>query len=236
MKIAICDDFASDRKILRCLLEKCLDNMGYRYEISEFTSGEMLINHIKYEDFNLVFLDIYMSSLNGIETARKILETSCAGIVFTTGSREFAVEGFEIGAVHYLLKPYGLNDVKSALMRFQERFGMYHGDCDKICVKPTGVTGEVVIFKKDIMHIESFDKVRCINTVNEKIETYETLSKLMDKLGQERFIRPHRSFVVGLEYIKCIDKKMIVMTDNEKIKISRNEYSQVIKRYEEYVN
>ena len=112
MKIAIVDDNEDDRKRLQEEITKICDNKSRKdFEITEFFSGEDFINLIvKNENkkyFDIVFLDIYMNGITGIETAKKLRETdNQSKIIFITTSNEFASESYEVKAYEYLIKTF----------------------------------------------------------------------------------------------------------------------------------
>ena len=104
-KIAICDDEQPIREYLKSLTEKCIPDSQVRL----FGSGEALLRD--QTSFDVILLDVSLrgedgnQTLNGMETARKIRETSNAMIIFVTAFKEYVFEGYDVGAFHYLLKP-----------------------------------------------------------------------------------------------------------------------------------
>ena len=105
IKIAVCDDQEQDRQTVLNLLAAYLDQNNLYAVIDTFSSGEALLD-ADVSSYNLVFLDIFMAEMNGMETAKALMEkNNRLQIVFTTTSLEFAAEAFEIEALHYIVKP-----------------------------------------------------------------------------------------------------------------------------------
>lgn len=107
MRIAIVDDLAEERALLRRRLERALEKRSVQAELHEFESGEALLAAEQEARFTAAFLDIYMDELSGMDTARELrkLNTGCI-LIFTTTSTDHALEGFQVRAMHYLVKPY----------------------------------------------------------------------------------------------------------------------------------
>ena len=107
MRIAVVDDIASERKLLCSRLTEQFARRGVHADLFEYENGESFLAGAKERPFTVVFLDIYMTGANGIETAKELrgFDSDCL-LVFTTTSTDHALEGFRVRAMHYLVKPY----------------------------------------------------------------------------------------------------------------------------------
>ena len=107
MNIAIVDDIAAERALLRGRLERQLSRRNIQAKLLEYESGEAFLSACAKLQFAILFLDIYMDGVNGIETAKQFRKTDprCL-LIFTTTSTDHALEGFGVRAMHYLVKPY----------------------------------------------------------------------------------------------------------------------------------
>ena len=112
MRIAIVDDLADERVLLRQRLEHQLARRNVQADLLEYESGEAFLTAAQDEPFTVAFLDIYMAGANGIETARALRQhdTDCL-LIFTTTSTDHALEGFQVRAMQYLVKPFTEDDI-----------------------------------------------------------------------------------------------------------------------------
>ena len=121
MQVAICDDDVTDRVKVGELLAQKMRKRGESLEITYFDCGEDLVDQFESGEgrYDLIFLDIYMKFMNGMEAARQIRRwDQRVALIFLTASREFAVEGYSVGASGYLLKPVEQETFEEALNRF----------------------------------------------------------------------------------------------------------------------
>lgn len=112
MRIAIVDDLAKERASLHLRLEKILNLRSVCAEILEYESGEAFLAAEKEQRFTAAFLDIYMDGMSGMDAARELrkMDTDCM-LVFTTTSTDHALEGFQVRAMHYLVKPFSAEEL-----------------------------------------------------------------------------------------------------------------------------
>ncbi len=177
-------------------------------------------------DVDLVFLDINMPEVTGLMFAKAIQGTT--KIIFTTAYREYAVEGFDLQAVDYLLKPISLERLMKALQKFykeaspktesanQETFTFFRSDRKMIKVD-----------FDHILYIESIGDYLKIHTTNDVIVTRETLLATLAKLPATLFLRTHRSYVVAISSIESFTNEHINI-NNKAIPISRSYRDQVL--------
>lgn len=155
MRIAIVDDLAGERALLREQLARQLARRGAEAELLEFDSGEAFLAAEKERRFTAAFLDIYMEGMTGMEAARALrkTDTECL-LVFTTTSTDHALEGFQVRALHYLVKPFAeaeidaLTDELLARVPQPERF---------MELRVEG--GEIRLRYRDIIRAEHFAHV-----------------------------------------------------------------------------
>lgn len=203
ISIAICDDNQDNRLSLRWLMESILENRKIKYVIYEFSSGETLLPWMDkhHNEIDLLFLDIEMKSLNGMETAQKLREhTDTLQIVFVTGFSDYVFGGYRVGALDYLLKPAKreqLEDILSRTLsiRFKDRVQTY-------CCH-NGDTWYRIPYK-EILYFESDRrKINCITT-NRSYEFYAKLDEVTQELSTSDFIRIHQRYLVRADAIEQI--------------------------------
>lgn len=220
MKIAICDDEEMFSSQLKEYLESYYKSMDLI--IDKFKSGEEFLK--RYTNMNcgydIIFLDIEMKQIDGIETAKKLRElNNDIIIIFLTSHLEFAPEGYEVNAFRFLIKPIQKEKLKNALLDVQ-----YQIDRNKkILIKDKD--REVLLKYTDIVYIEAQNVNIKICTMNEKFLIRKTLREIEEELKGPTFFKCHRSYIVNLDFVMDYDNKIITMENKEKISLSRNKYS-----------
>ncbi len=215
--IAICDDEVLQREYLSSLVQKWGTEQGHFLSLSTFESGEsFLFNYEDNKEVDILLLDIQMKEIDGVALAKKIRETNLqVQIVFITGISDFILEGYEVSALHYLLKPIKEDKFFEVLEKAIEKLGKEE---KSLVLK---VDGENIrVLHKDIMFIESDDHYVKINMTD---DIYTVKMKLSDieKLVDDSFIRCQRSYIVGLKRIKKITKTSVILNNDREVPISR---------------
>ena len=234
MNIAICDDTKADANSLRLLIERFLEEIDCDGQISIYESGDAFLSDFaakQTSDVQIVFLDIYMPGTNGIDTARKIRETSNdITIIFTTTSKDHGLDGYSVDALQYLVKPVNYPELESSLEKCKEKFT---GSLRVLKVLSDRLT--VRAYLKDICYIECFGDASYVHTVNETIKTFSPLSELEKQLKSGAFLRTHRSFIVNMRYVKKIAKNDFILTNGSMVPIRKNDKLSIQQAYTDYV-
>lgn len=183
---------------------------------------------------SLIFVDISMPDLNGLDFVRSLTEKPY--VVFTTAYSEYAVEGFKVDAVDYLLKPIGYNDFLKAVNKVQTLIGLQSTPPETI--KTTGdhlfVKSDYKLMRinlDDIKYIESMHEYIRIHFTDEKpVMTLVSLKSIEEQLPQNKFMRVHRSYIVNLEKIKVVERNRIVFDNNVYIPVS-DQYKEIFQQF-----
>lgn len=193
-------------------------------------------NIINTHNIDLVFLDINMPEISGISFARSINKN--IKIIFTTAYRDYAVEGFELQAVDYLLKPIAFERVLKAVNNYFEVYGE-----STSTQTPSANTTEFMFVRSDrkmvkidfnaIIYIESFSDYLKIHLQDETIVTRETISTIEARLPQNQFLRIHRSYIISIKNITSFTNEYVNIL-NEALPISRSYKKDVLKTLEQY--
>lgn len=219
--VAICEDERYILEELRRKVEKYINRKSLDASIKTFMSGEELLKAKK--KFDIILLDLMLPGIDGLEVARQI---SCRSrIIFVTSYREYAVEAFDANAVHYLVKPVTEERLFLALDRAVNQTEQM--DNQALTLIKSGKTQ--VIFIRDILYCEVFNHQVRIHTVHGTYDYFGTLDMLETKLD-ERFFRCHRSFVVNMSCVAGQEKGVAILTNGEKIFISRRKQTDFIQR------
>lgn len=232
INIAICEDNKIDRTLLVEIVRHLIEAKGSQATISEFASGEELTEKFKEEKFDLVFLDIMMNNMNGIEAGKIIHSLDAkAEIVYCTSSSDFAIEAHEVHAMGYLLKPYDPFRIGAIvdyyLQKYPEQNQKY------ISVKSKWKTYN--IFYKDIVCVESENKVVNFYTLTQgTIKVYGKLDEFETQLDDNIFLRCHQSYLVNLRHVVGCTGTDFITLNQQFVPIRKSGRKAIIERYNEY--
>lgn len=184
-------------------------------------SEEYLFKYDRQNMFDIIFLDVCMKDMNGMELAHEIRKFDRnVQIVFLTGNAEYVFEGYEIGAVRYLIKPVEENELAKALDACMEKLGSSREDY--LTIKYQGENlrlprNEIVLIKVDGHYLQ-------MQTTDMVYEWKGSLKEMMDKLDPARFVMANRSAVVNLEFVNKITREECILENGETIPVSRGAY------------
>ncbi|MBR6807613.1 MAG: response regulator transcription factor [Clostridia bacterium] len=230
MRIAICDDVKRDRECLRDALMQT--EIGKCSEVSLFESGEKLLSSINGNAFfDVVFLDVDMPGLDGIETGKRLRnDNKDLVIIFLTSHPEFALDAYECEAFHYLLKPCDTSRISEVLERAASRIGLmrkYH------VVKTKQGSARLPI--ADIYYVECIGRHVIYHMIDEDYTVKEKISDVYDALRDYGFCRVHQGYAVNIDKIKFIGKDEVILTDGRSVMMSVRKRNEVSLAYMKYV-
>ena len=219
MTIAIVDDIKEERVLLRTRLEKIFHQKDMGFHCCEYENGEAFLEASKDQDITVLFLDIYMDGANGIEIAKEFRKSNkdCL-LIFTTTSSDHALEGFQVRAMHYLVKPYSENDISALADEILSRIpdsGKY------IDVKVNGSNIQIP-FRK-IIYAEHFSHMIHIHTAGEReLVTRQSFDSFITSLKMDsRFYRCNRGVVINLEHAVDFDGTGFRLDNGSNVSVSR---------------
>ena len=197
VRIAICDDNIEEIE----QLSNALFTYDPLFVITTFPSGKMLMDEILDGNFfaDLLFLDIYMPELDGIQTAQKIRTIyKDLKIIFLSSSKEHYSQAYEVFAFNYIVKPYDIERLYTVLSR--ALYELQKDNIHKICIQYKGTVHSLDC--RQIWYIESRDKLLLLHLENESIlQCYGRLGEMMKELPEQYFYRCHQSFLVNLAHV-----------------------------------
>ena len=221
-KIAICDDLAADRKYLSSLCETWSKHSRYRIQISEFTSAEnFLFYYAEKKDFDILLLDIEMGAMDGVTMARKLRQDNqTVQIIFITGYSDYISDGYEVDALHYLMKPIQEEKLFTVLDRAVTKLIKNE--------KVLNIISQGEMLRLPISQINYAEVNSNYITIHSQqtITLKMTLSELEQKLDSH-FFRAGRSALVNLKKISRVTKKEIYLQDGSIIPLPRGAYEKV---------
>ncbi len=197
-----------DEQTARNILKKYICDVSNLELIAEFKNALEVLDYLQNNPVDLIFLDIEMPKLSGLNLA-KIIENRVK-IVFTTAHREFALEGFELSAVDYLLKPFSFDRFLKAIHKITPQFSNIIGSpaaVDHIFIKSDKKM--VKINFSELLYIEGLSNYVKIHTIEDTLVVYEKMSDLILRLPSQSFMRIHKSYIVNTEKIKTYTKEYV---------------------------
>lgn len=227
LKIAICDDEKNEARQIQSAVENWAKAANQRIEIAEFPSAEaFLFQYQENNSFDILLLDVSMTGESGIDLAKRLrLEGNRAEIIFITSHFEFYGEGYEVDALHYLLKPVDEAKLSAALTKAAERIAVAP---PAVIIKCDGET--VKIFESEISYVEAFLHYIVIHTKKREYKIKENLSDFAEKLSED-FYRTHRSYLVSLKQIVRIGKASVTVEGGTELPLARGKYDEVNRAY-----
>ncbi len=223
MKIAICDDEIHFIDALCPLLEQWAKEREIKLTLYRFINGDDLISAHQGECMDLIFLDVIMPLLSGIDVARELRNTNQnVPIVFLTSSREFAVDSYEVKAFNYLIKPVDRAKLFLVLDDFMKTFNQ-----PKNFFTAKTADGFCRIVIADVDYLEAQNKQVLVHLTNDRtIVIRELFSKCAEVFSPENgFCCCHRSYIVNLNNVARFSKTEVSTIHNAVIPISRNNYA-----------
>ncbi|KPI54252.1 chemotaxis protein CheY [Clostridioides difficile] len=227
INIAVCEDEKEAQLLIVDYIENILKNISIEYEIKKYLSGEELLeNNLK--DIDILFLDIKMEKLNGMDTARMIRKMgSEMEIIFITSLIDYVQEGYEVRAYRYLLKPIESEELKKHMLTCIK--DIETNKDSYIIIKDKSNTYK--IYLNEIKYIEVQKKEMLIHTINKNFYIRYSLNKIEKELNLSRFIRCHKSFIVNLSHVENIKYNIAILESGEEVPISRYRYKEVKEKF-----
>lgn len=228
-KIAICDDEQNQIEYIASLVTSWSACEGHNCEVHTFASAEAFL--FAYEDdkaYDILLLDVEMKNMDGIELAKHIRkDNNRAEIIFITSHFEFAGEGYEVDALHYLTKPVPADKLSKVLSKATEKLS---AEPPSVIITCDGET--VKVFESDILYVESFLHYIVIHTKNKEYKIKESISAFETTLS-DSFYRIHRSYLVSLKHITRISRTSVHIGSTE-LPLSRGKYDGINRAFIEH--
>jgi DNA-binding LytR/AlgR family response regulator len=225
LDIAVVDDEKAIREHICGLVEE----QQPESRIEAYATGEELLASGK--RFDIVFLDIQMEGMNGIEAARNLREKNAnlgvedTVLVFITGIKDYVFDAFDLYAFQYLLKPIDERKFAEVLEK-AAREAAKKKERRVLFIKSRNLT----LDQSEILYIESRAKKVEIHTVRQTIEIYAAMDELEGQLGDE-FYRCHRAYIVNMDCITEYDSESITLTNGDRVYLTKKKYGEFVKAY-----
>lgn len=198
-----------DEPLAISLLEQYVQKIPFLELVFSTENPIEALEYIQNNDSDLIFLDIQMPELTGINFMKIV--GAKQKYILTTAYSEYALEGYEHNIVDYLLKPVSFERFLKSAMKAQERFSFQEEDAH-FFVKSSGQQHRINF--NEILYIESIKDYVNIRTVGEEYIVLDTLKSMENQLS-DKFVRIHKSFIINLDKIKCIGAKKLMLFEQE---------------------
>lgn len=223
LKIAICDDESSQREYMKSVVTKWAQTRSHFCEITDYPSAEaFLFEYSESKDYDILLLDIEMKEMNGVELAKRVRsENEAVQMVFITGYPDFISDGYDVCALHYLMKPVSEEKLISVLDRAIKNLSR----AEKRLMVSFDRQTEYIPFS-EIVYLEAQMNYTVIHTRIAEYKMKSSLSNIENKLD-DGFFRCQRSFIVNLAQVQRIKSDSVVLKNGKAIPISRGMSEQI---------
>ena len=231
VRIAIVEDSASDRELLKKNLRRYEKEKGIQFNQREFLDGEDLVTGYT-ADYDLILMDIQMAFMDGMRTAKRVREMdSDVVIVFISNTPQYAIEGYKVNAIDYMLKPISWFSFSESLTRAL----LYLKPQDKRFITISLKGGKTKLETDRICYVEAQDHVLVYNTLDGNYVTKGTMRDAEAQLSADRFFRCNRCYLVNLKYVETY-QGCDVRVNGDIIQVSRRRRKSFMDALNAYMN
>lgn len=221
IRIAICDDELYICSQIESILIDILQHMAVKFEIEVFESGESLCKELERQSFDIIFLDIELPQISGIEVGRYIrnyLKNEIMQIAYISGKKGYAIELFDFWPINFLVKPLDREKVAKVIDKY---FIITEQDNHVFEYKKR--TEYYKISMSKILYFESNKRKVKIYTIDGKVdEFYESMENIYAAVKNHNFLFIHKSIIVNYRFIKKISYEKVLMIDDRELPISQS--------------
>ncbi|BDF04053.1 LytR/AlgR family response regulator transcription factor [[Clostridium] hylemonae] len=229
MKIAVCEDKEKEQDLLCELIKTAMARRDVDAELEVFGTAGELLKAAKKTFFSMLFLDILLPGLSGMDAALKLRrEGNYSPVVFTTNTKEYMAQSYSVWAVDYLLKPLEQESVDEAFSRALK------------VLEGTEKYLEIMVSRhieripySDIYYMKGNNRNCLIYTRTGTYNPYESVQGILKKLTDSRFLNSHRSYIINLDHVIAVQRGKAAMRDDVLLPIRRGETGLVRRAWED---
>ncbi len=234
LTIAVCEDEAIALKINCTYITELSKKYRLEAKVIGFTDGESLLEYVEKEEVDIIFMDIDLGGMNGIQTASQVLKKNSKTItVFISGHREFAYDAFTVEAFSFLTKPIDPQRLERIFKKAIVQVNYMNKQKTHTPIIITEDNIKKKINQSNIIYIERMDTLTTIVTKVSRHNVYETITSLAGRL-EFNFIRINQGVIVNLDEVEEIKLNKLIMKTGEIFTIGRTYAKDVKRRYLEY--
>lgn len=233
IKVAIIEDNAEDANRLKAFLNKYCEDVKIKYDLIWFNNGMAFLDNLN-SDFDVIILDIEMPMLDGMSTAKRIREIgSTSDILFVTNMAQYALQGYEVEAKGYLLKPITYFNFSEVMKKIIKGINARSAIREEIVVNTK--QGIKIIKVSSLKYVEVMGHSLLFHTENGDVKCgRKTLKDLEKELDGANFARCSSCYMVNLDCISVITGNTITLFDGTSLFISRGKKQDFIKKFMDY--
>jgi DNA-binding LytR/AlgR family response regulator len=200
-----------DDKLSRTTLRKMISKERSLKLTAECANAQEAFDHLQKEPCDLVFLDVEMPGMSGIELIKNLVQRPA--IILITGKKDYAVEAFELNVADYIMKPVSAERLSKAVEKAQQLTLSKRSDeineksMEYIFVRSNAILTRIKL--KDIVYIQGVGEYVNINTTNDCNTIQCSLKKMEEQLPSEKFYRLHRSYLVAIDHIDAVEDNIV---------------------------
>nr|WP_294785111.1 response regulator transcription factor [uncultured Flavobacterium sp.] len=200
------------------ILENYIGKVNFLEKVGVFNDSLKALEFLNTQQVDVIFLDIQMPQLTGLQISKIISKD--IKVIFTTAYPDFALEGFELNAVDYLLKPIAFERFYQAVSKLNsepktEVITNNNTAPDFLFIKTDGKNKFQKVFLNDILYVESLQNYVCIHTEKQQIITHSSLKNVVESLPSTDFIQIHKSYAISLQHIESTDNFSVFVNGKE---------------------
>lgn len=230
LSVAVCDDEVLDCCNIANRVKEICEKMEVPCMIRQFHHGKELLQTV--ENFDIIFLDIRMSGMDGMETAQLLRDMAYDKIlIFISSSREYVFEAYEVEAFQYLVKPVSAQKLNDVLKR---AMGKLKQDSNEFIIVTRERQSRKLLLR-DIWYFEIRGRIVCIHGVNGIFEYYGQMGNLEKELREKGFFRCHKSYLIHLKYVDTYNRQEVFLENGERIPIAKRRYNSFCEGILEYM-
>lgn len=230
LSIAVCDDNMLDCCNIARKIKSILEGLGEACIIHQFYSGKELLQTT--EKFDIIFLDIIMQDVDGMQTAEFIRKKAFDKIlIFMSSSREYVFDAYDVEAFQYLLKPIDDRKLKSTLQRIVSKSEGHSQDF--IIVNKE--RQRTKLFLEDIYYFEIKGRLIYVHEADRTVSYYEQMGVLERNLQEKDFFRCHKSYLINLKYVDSYNRQEVILDNGERIMIAKRRYEDFCRKIIHYM-
>ncbi|MBP3678255.1 MAG: response regulator transcription factor [Agathobacter sp.] len=236
IRIGICDDEDFFREELEKLVSVYGNDAEHDFDIHTYSKAEDVATDIleKNEEYHILFLDVEMDGMTGMEVAQKLRREGYKGVIcFVSSKDRYAFDAFGVDAIGYVKKPAKYQDVKRIVQKalVQIYYQRDEEEAKKRYLEITTQNEKTMLDLQQVLYVEKRRNQCVIHMEESEIVCYETLKKLYERLDKTKFSFTHQGFIVNFDKIKEVKKDTVCFGAGREIPVSRRYQAELRERH-----